>query len=76
MVIGEDGTYDMLHWVCPSDGGTNTDNPRPFTLKAGTATFKLGAREPGIKVDQYLLTTDAKKRPAGCYSPTAGALAQ
>jgi flagellar hook assembly protein FlgD len=75
-ILGGDGTYDLLHWICLSDGGDNANSPRPLALKAGTVTFTLGARESGTRVDQFLLTTDAKKRPADCYTPTASALVQ
>ncbi|MHB9025352.1 MAG: hypothetical protein ACYC7E_14480 [Armatimonadota bacterium] len=72
-IIGGDGSYDFMHWVCLSDGD-NSSNPRPLKLKQGTVTFTLGAREGGVRIDQFLLTTDRKKRPADIYTPTKDAL--
>lgn len=68
-VIGGDGTYNTMHWLCLSDGN-NSSHPRPLMLKKGEVTFTLGAREGGTAVDQFLLTTDDKKRPAGIYPAT------
>jgi hypothetical protein len=69
-VIGGDGTYDSLHWVCLTDGGDNSSRPRPLSLKKGDVTLTLGAKESGARVDQFLLTTDRGKTPAGVYKPT------
>ncbi len=68
-VIGGDGTYDSLHWVCLSDGGDN-NRPRPLQLKKGVVTFTLGAKESGARADQFLLTTDRQKEPQDIYHPT------
>jgi hypothetical protein len=73
-ILGGDSTYDVLHWICLSDGGDNADSPRPLALKAGTVTITLGQRESATQVDEFMLSTDAKKRPAGDYLPTADAL--
>lgn len=70
-VLGGDATYDSLHWISLSDDG---GRPRPLRLEKGTVTFTLGAKESGARVDQFLLTTDAKKQPAGVYAPTKDAV--
>ena len=74
-IIGGDGTYNSMHWVCLNDGGNNSGNPRPLQLKKGTVTFTVGAKESATKIDQFLLTTDRKLTPANIYKPTADLLA-
>lgn len=73
-IIGGDGTYDALHWVCLNDSGDNRTRPRPLRLKKGVVAFTLGVKEGGTMVDEFLLTTDALKRPEGCYKPTPDVL--
>jgi hypothetical protein len=72
--IGGDGTYESLHWLCLTDGAA-MDEPKPIVLEAGPNVFEAFPREPGIKVDEFLLTTDFKSRPGGAYNQTPGALA-
>ncbi|HEY3379427.1 MAG TPA: hypothetical protein VGL77_18265 [Armatimonadota bacterium] len=69
-ILGGDGTYEVLHWICLSDG------PRQLALKLkkGTVDFKLSAKESGTMLDQFLLTTDAKMVPAGIYTTTPNLL--
>ena len=70
-VIGKDGTYDALHWVALTD---DSKDPRPLRLHKGDVALTLGAKESGSRVDEFMLTTDKEKRPAGVYKPTPGAL--
>jgi hypothetical protein len=71
-IIGGDGTYDSMHWVCISDG----NHPKGFALTPGVVTFTLRSRESGTMLDEFLLTTDRTTIPGGIYKPTAGVLAQ
>jgi len=68
--FGGDATYEILHWVALRD----RDQAWPLKLKKGITTITLKANDPGIRIDQLLLTTDAKFMPAGVYPPTLGAL--
>lgn len=70
-ILGGDATYDTLEWKSLSDDG---GRPRPLRLQKGTITFTLGSKESGTMVDEFMLTTDAKKQPAGAYAPTKNAL--
>jgi len=70
--LGGDATYDVLHWVCLKDG----DTPRKLKLRKGVVTITLVAKEPGVRADEFILTTDAETLPAGVYKPTPGALAK
>lgn len=69
-VLGGDGTYDAMHWICLSDG----NRPRALQLKKGKITFTLGAKESGTRADQFLLTTDRRYVPQGIYKATANLL--
>jgi hypothetical protein len=73
-IIGGDGTYDVLHWVCLTDGGKNGGNPRPLMLKKGTVTITIGAKESATAVDQFVLTTDKKYLPVNTVKPTPNIL--
>ncbi|HOF90003.1 MAG TPA: hypothetical protein PLZ36_18150 [Armatimonadota bacterium] len=73
-IIGGDGTYNILHWVCLSDTGDNKSRPRPLILKKGTVAITFGSRESGTMLDQVVLTTDPGFQPAGIYKATANAL--
>jgi hypothetical protein len=73
-IIGGDGTYNMMHWVCLSDTGDNKSRPRPLILKKGTVTITFGSRESGTMLDQAVLANDPGFQPAGIYKATAGAL--
>ncbi|MHB9131595.1 MAG: hypothetical protein ACYDBB_10975 [Armatimonadota bacterium] len=72
-VLGGDGTYDTLHWICLSDGD-NGGQPRPLILKKGVVTITLATREGGVEADQFILTNDKEKRPAGIFKPTPNLL--
>ena len=74
--IGGDGTYNVMHWVCLTDGGKNNANPRPLKLKKGTIAFSMGAKESATIIDQFLLTTDKKLTPANIYKATPDVLAK
>ena len=67
-ILGGDGTYDALHWVNWIDAG----KPKKLSLHKGVNTITLGARESGTMVNQFLLTDDAKYRPAAAYFATPG----
>lgn len=54
-VFGGDSTFKSWHWV---KGPT-------FELKAGNHRLVVLNREDGVKLDQYLLTTDSAYRPVG-----------
>jgi len=71
-VLGKDGTYDCLHWVCLSDGGDNKSRPRPLRLKQGVLVITLKTRQHqgGIKIDEFMLTNDKGKEVQGSYKPT------
>jgi hypothetical protein len=71
-ILGNDGTYNTLHWVNLNEPGS--DAPRKIKLAAGVTAFTFIAREGGIALDQILLTTDKDKTPAGIYTPTKDAL--
>lgn len=73
--IGNDATYNVMHWVCLSDTG-NQSKPRPLMLKKGVIDISIGSRESGTMLDQLLLTTDANLQPAGIYKVTEKALAK
>lgn len=73
--IGNDATYNMMHWVCLSDTGNHT-KPRPLILKKGKVDITLGSRESGTMLDQAILTSDPDFQPAGVYKPTPNALAK
>ena len=72
VILGGDCTYDALHWITLGNAG----KPDALKLTKGTMTFTLISKESGIMIDQFLLTTDARYKPAGAYSPTAGLLAK
>jgi len=72
-VLGGDGTYNSMHWVNLNDGSNNS-KPRPLRLHSGQVTITLIAKEGGVKADQFLLTSDSGKTPAGVYKPTPDAL--
>jgi hypothetical protein len=74
LVLGGDATFNVLHWVTLSDSGNNSGNPLPLRLKKGELLLTLGAKENGIMLDQFVLTTDAKFEPAGTYEPTPNLL--
>ena len=52
------------------------EKPRPLELKKGVVLFTLMVKEPGVRADQFLLTNDAEKRPAGAYKPSPNALVE
>jgi len=67
IIIGGDATYNSLHWVSLKDG----KNLKKLTLKKGKQDIILSTKETGSAMcDQFLLTTDAKKKPSGIYSAT------
>ncbi len=72
-ILGNDATYHTLHWVCLNEPGSDT--PRRIKLAAGVTAITIQAREGGIALDQFLLTTDKDKTPAGFYTDTKDALA-
>ena len=54
-VIFNDPVEGTWHWV---KGDT-------FTLTAGKHTITIFNREDGVRLDQFLLTTDTALRPVG-----------
>ena len=66
-----DSTYDALHWLTLKESAKDI---KPLRLKKGVAVITLVAKEPGIKVDQLVLTTDKEFKPAGIYKATADAV--
>ena len=73
-IIGGDGTYDHVHWICLTDGGNNNDKPRPLALKQGQVTFTVGSKESATMLDQFVLTNDRKYTPANAEKPTPDTL--
>lgn len=70
-VLGGDGTYDSMHWLRLNDSG----KPKALKLKKGVNTITLTAKESGVMLDQFLLTTDIGTIPGGTYAPTPNLLA-
>jgi len=77
-ILGGDGTYNALHWVCLKetvDAKKNkTGDPLKLPLKKGTVTFVMGSKESATEIDQFVLTTDPEMYPANSYKPTPNAL--
>ncbi len=74
-ILGNDATCQALHWVSLNEPGSD-DVLRPFKLTAGVTAITVIAREGGIMLDQFLLTTDKFRNPAGALTDTSGALVQ
>ena len=73
-IIGGDGTYNIMHWVCLADGGKNSGDPRPLMLKKGVVTITVGAKESATEIDQFVLTTDPGYTPANIVKTTPAIL--
>jgi len=56
LVVGNDGTYDMWHWLAL---------PQEVDFPAGTSTISILNREDGIRFDQILVTGDLQYIPQG-----------
>jgi hypothetical protein len=61
VVFGNNGTYQRWHWV---------RGPR-VTLNKGTVTIRIQNREDGAKLDQFLLTTNARYVPVQAEKETS-----
>lgn len=61
----EDSTYKTWHWV--------RSPPRlpQLTLPAGPVKLTIQNREDGVRIDQFLLTTDRRYVPVDIETPTA-----
>ena len=75
-IIGGDGTYNSMHWVCLKDGGDNSSEPRRLKLSQGVVTFVVASKESATLIDQFVLTTDKELHPANIYKPTPDVLAK
>ena len=66
-ILGEDGTYDRLHWI--------SLGREPVHLKAGKNVLRIQNREDGIKLDQFAFVEHVKDEddpyvPQGIETPT------
>ena len=59
---GQDATYQTWKWRKASQA---------YTLSAGVHTFKLQDREDGARIDQILITNDARFQPVRAMAETA-----
>ena len=67
IIIGGDATYNSLHWVQLKDG----NRAKKLSLKKGKQDITLATKETGSAMcDQFLLTTDANKKPSGILTAT------
>jgi hypothetical protein len=66
-IMGEDGTYDVWHWMKCRDF--------KLALSQGVNTIIVANREDGVMLDQVFLTT-TDRVPQGAEKVTAGALAE
>lgn len=69
-ILGGDGTYNVMHWVCLNDAGKNDGRPLPLRLDKGVTTITVGAKESNTMIDQFVLTNDKKYTPANIVKPT------
>ncbi len=75
-IMGGDGTYNIMHWICLNDAGDNESRPMPLKLDKGVVTITVGAKESNTMIDQFVLTTDRKYIPANIVKPTPNVLAK
>ena len=56
-----------------ADGGDNNSHPRPLKFKPGQreVTITLKTVKGGIKLNEFMLTTDREKTPEGLEKTTS-----